>query len=186
MSYRQQLDHVLSNPTDELSSQIRPAVSGRQMHGFHGTGGESDGRSSSRAKKQSPGRHDRAGSESHGEDSQRGKSSSSVTRSAYKTDVLDGARVREQTDGAQSSAQFNRLKVLQTREMSGNGLREVETADKLLEAALEAEARGDFAGATGLYERSAGQGSAEAAAALGFILEHGRGIPRDDVEAVHW
>ncbi|GAQ87095.1 hypothetical protein KFL_003310070 [Klebsormidium nitens] len=186
VSYRQQLDHVLSHPTDELASQNRPAISGRSMAESEGNGIESDGRPSSRTQKQSPSRHDKIGSVSRKGESGIGKSSPAHNRDTNRMDIPDGTRVRQQKDGAEPSASFKQTGALENRESYGNGAREVESADRLLEAALEAEARGDFAGAAGLYQRSAGQGSAEAAAALGFSLEHGRGIPRDDLEAVHW
>jgi len=54
------------------------------------------------------------------------------------------------------------------------------------EAGKEAYDRGDYATALNKWRPLAEQGDAVAQFALGSMYENGRGVPKDDVEAVRW
>ncbi len=53
-------------------------------------------------------------------------------------------------------------------------------------AGLEAFTRGDYASALKEFRPLAEQGDAVSQFALGTMYENGRGVPKDDVEAVRW
>ena len=55
-----------------------------------------------------------------------------------------------------------------------------------MEKAIEAIERGDYATAFKISLPLAEQGDAEAQYNLGFMYDHGQGVPQDDAEAVKW
>jgi TPR repeat protein len=56
----------------------------------------------------------------------------------------------------------------------------------MVQKAREALDRNDYAVALALYRRAADQGSAVAQANLGWMYDHGKGVPQDFAQALYW